>query len=82
MKSYTLRPDTFTLNFNVTLSGTSVRCASKRFPPTSPRPFRSVLPFPPRAQNDCTVSYNSMEYNSFNYEEEINDVKRPMGEET
>ena len=25
MKSYTLRPDTFTLNFNVTLSGTSVK---------------------------------------------------------
>ena len=25
MKSYTLRPDTFTLNFNVTLSGTTCR---------------------------------------------------------
>jgi hypothetical protein len=24
MKSYTLRPDTFTLNFNVTLSGTAL----------------------------------------------------------
>jgi hypothetical protein len=34
MKSYTLRPDTFTLNFNFTLSGTTVLC-----PPGSVSPY-------------------------------------------
>ena len=32
MKSYTLRPDTFTLNFNFTLSGTKVKTRSATTP--------------------------------------------------